>query len=134
MCCVAGYCLNVHCLVQIIVSLIWLCDYFFCVIILYKYIWLSYCFILDVLPHTHTAIDRYTIFENHKADREKKDSFTPIAYNIFGRFCWFFNVFSSIFYSHKAQSITYRVTTATITTTTKLRLQPTKTVDINKIN
>lgn len=74
MCCVAGYCLNVHCLVQIIVSLIWLCDYFFCVIILYKYIWLSYCFILDVLPHTHThtAIDRYTIFENHKADREKR--------------------------------------------------------------
>lgn len=110
--------------------IVWL---FFCVIILYKYIWLSYCFILDVLPHTYTAIDRHTIFENHKADREKKDSFTPIAYNIFGRFCWFFNVFSSIFHSHKAQSITYRVTTAT-TTTTKLRLQPTKTVDINKIN
>lgn len=107
MCCVAGYCLNVHCLVQIIVSLIWLCDYFFCVIILYKYIWLSYCFILDVLPHTYTAIDRYTIFENHKADREKKDSFTPIAYNIFGRFCWFFLCF--FFYLLQPQSTKHYV-------------------------
>lgn len=42
-------------------------------------LFLMYC-------HTHTAIDRYTIFENHKADREKKDSFTPIAYKYFWTF------------------------------------------------
>lgn len=115
-----------HRFVDLIVWLFLLCHYFvqihLAVVLFY-----SWC----VATHTHGHIDRYTIFENHKADREKRLIYSNRV-QYFWTFLLVFYVFSSIFYSHKAQSITYRVTTAT--TTTKLRLQPTKTVDINKIN
>lgn len=56
-----------HRFVDLIVWLFLLCHYFvqihLAVVLFY-----SWC----VATHTHTAIDRYTIFENHKADREKR--------------------------------------------------------------